>query len=130
PAWLTGAITRLETMLGEDWQEAIDTWISLERDQSAISKVHGRFSTAKRPLQVACWFSYGRVYSSDPEISDNKEYEMALLSWWQHLQPEWHHSTGKLPLAIYSPPQDGDWSCLDISGCNGLLLVMMSFAWW
>ncbi|KAF9488120.1 hypothetical protein BDN71DRAFT_1513363 [Pleurotus eryngii] len=42
PAWLTGAITRLETTLGEDWQEAINTWISLEQDQSAISKAHGR----------------------------------------------------------------------------------------
>ncbi len=79
---------------------------------------------------MARWFAYGRVYSSDPEIPNNETYQTAVLSWWQHLQPEWRQSTGELPLARYSPPEDGDWTCLDVSGRNGLLVVMMAFAWW
>lgn len=53
-----------------------------------------------------------------------------MLAWWAFLQPEWRASEGLLPLPSYHPPDGSDWSSLRLTGPNGLLLVMMSFAWW
>ncbi len=89
-----------------------------------------RFSTDNRPPQVARWFSYGRLYTSDPPIPELDVYEAAVQAWWNFLQPTWRSSTDLLPLPIYSPPPGTSWGELKMSGPNGLLIIMMLFAWW
>ncbi|KAJ8701490.1 hypothetical protein PTI98_000260 [Pleurotus ostreatus] len=126
--WLTGALTRLRQGAGADWLEAVDLWEQIESEPTS-SKAK-RFPTDNRPAQVAQWFAYGRSYKDDPDIPDVIKYEQDLLAWWNGLQPEWPRSAGPLPLPSYSAPDGHDWSSLKITGRSGLLVVMVSFAWW
>ncbi|KAF4583704.1 hypothetical protein EYR40_002195 [Pleurotus pulmonarius] len=125
--WLPKALARMSSVEGADWVEAVALWEELENGEASAAL---RFSTSKRPRQVAVWFSYGRKYDSDPDIPDIEEYEESVLAWWAFLQPEWRASDDSLPLPSYHPPDGCDWSSLRLTGPNGLLLVMISFAWW
>ncbi|KAL4262140.1 hypothetical protein AB1N83_009759 [Pleurotus pulmonarius] len=129
PEWLSHALKRLRMVKGGDWMDAVGIWANME--QSAIpSEKQLRFSTSNRPPQVARWFAYGRLYTTDPNIPDIVKYENSLLAWWLFLQPEWRTSEGPLPLALYDAPEGSNWASLNKTGPDGLLLVMMSFAWW
>ncbi|KAG5222168.1 hypothetical protein IMY05_C3416000300 [Salix suchowensis] len=130
PTWFTEALTRLRRVTGADWEVAIELWASIERQEKFGGYKPSRFGTDNRPPQVARWFSYGRLYTSDPPIPELVEYESAVQAWWNFLQPTWRTSTDLLPLPIYSPPPGSDWGELKMSGPNGLLLIMMLFAWW
>ncbi|KAJ8699175.1 hypothetical protein PTI98_002320 [Pleurotus ostreatus] len=115
-SWLQQALKRLRATEGPDWREAVDLWEGIERNQLEKAQPEGtkqRFSTVNRPLR-----------------SHDAQYEQELLTWWAYLQPEWRTSTDPLPLPLYHTPEGQNWSVLKVTGSNGLLIVMMAFAWW
>ncbi|KAF9490139.1 hypothetical protein BDN71DRAFT_1400516, partial [Pleurotus eryngii] len=130
PEWFPRALELFKSIEGEAWQGAIELWASMERQAAFGGDKPPRFGTDKRPPQIARWFSYGRLYTTDPPIPDMEEYESSVQAWWTFLQPTWCTSSRPLPLPTYSPPPGSDWAKLQLSGPNGLLLVMMLFVWW
>ncbi|KAF9490479.1 hypothetical protein BDN71DRAFT_1364780, partial [Pleurotus eryngii] len=124
PEWLSHALKRLRMVKGGDWMDAVDIWANMEQSAIPSKKV------SIAPPQVAQWFAYGRLYTTDPNIPDIVKYENSLLAWWLFLQPEWRTSQGPLPLPLYDTPEGSNRASLNKTGADGLLLVMMLFAWW
>jgi hypothetical protein len=84
-----------------------------------------------RPKQVAWWIARHRRYSLVPAIENVGAYGRDWTLWWNALQPEWRQNVGReggLPREEYQP--SNDWACLQRSGRNGLLMVMIALAWW
>lgn len=83
-----------------------------------------------RPEEVAWWLKRGRKYKGVPPIKKLNDYTMAWQTWWKGLQPDGRKAD---PQAWSLPRCDltaADWSSLAHVGPTGLLLVVVSLAWW
>ncbi|KAF9486673.1 hypothetical protein BDN71DRAFT_976193 [Pleurotus eryngii] len=63
-------------------------------------------------------------------ITDVDEFGDATMKWWRQIQPLWHQGDDKLPLAIYTPPENKSWDVLAQGSPTGLLLLMVVLGWW
>ncbi len=68
-----------------------------------------------------------RRYDKTPPIKDEPSYAELWWLWWSGLQPEWREKDEHDRPIIGG---EGSWDCLERPGQNGLLLVLMSLAWW
>ncbi|KAG5222340.1 hypothetical protein IMY05_C3085000200 [Salix suchowensis] len=70
-----------------------------------------------RPPQVADWMQRHRPYTeAAATITDVDEFGDATMKWWRQIQPLWRQGDDKLPLAIYTPPENKSWDVLAQGG--------------
>lgn len=85
--------------------------------------------TVSRPKEVAEWMKWGRKLNKPPAITDISQFSQSWWGWWQGLQPAWRlRDSSNRPL-ISSMVGD-HWGGLVRPGKNGLLLVLLTLAWW
>lgn len=90
-----------------------------------------KLTTQFRPPQVADWMQRHRPYTeAAATITDVDEFGDATMKWWRQIQPLWRQGDDKLPLAIYTPPENESWDVLAQGGPTGLLLLMVVLGWW
>ncbi|TFK77649.1 hypothetical protein K466DRAFT_441878, partial [Polyporus arcularius HHB13444] len=96
-------------------------WVEIER--FAQFTAHGTLQnpTEGRPLEVAAWMKRARKLTDYP-IKNVDKFADAWLLWWKSNKP--------LSQAVDDLPANLDWAVLNVTGPNGLLLFMLSLAWW
>lgn len=79
---------------------------------------------------MAIWLKGGRRTQGNqmPVVNDPQEYGDRWNAWWWSMQPSWRDPES--PFVIPSEASAGSWSHLLCGGPNGLLLVILAFAWW
>ncbi|KAF9492972.1 hypothetical protein BDN71DRAFT_1395808 [Pleurotus eryngii] len=134
PAWVLEAVKYMRSLdLGQDWMDLVDTWLTLERKLAfgVVTGVKMKLTTQFRPPQVADWMQRHRPYTeAAATITDVDEFGDATMKWWRQIQPLWRQGDDKLPLAIYTPPENESWDVLAQGGPTGLLLLMVVLGWW
>lgn len=94
-------------------------------------------SISLRPEEWSRWVGKTRqgerTYHQTPPIADPAEFGIALVKWWNSMQPLTRQSSsGGIPQAIgltKTIPKE-DWLSLRRAGPNGLVSVMTLLVWW
>ena len=73
-----------------------------------------------------------RVYQHTPTIEDPAEFGLAIVKWWNAMQPDFRHSDAGMPKPVYSTDTSTgkDWALLRRAGPNGLVSMLTLLAWW
>jgi len=93
-------------------------------------------SISLRPEEWMNWVSKCRQgernYHQTPVITDPAEFGIALVKWWNGMQPSVRQSPSGMPQPIGSTPTipAEDWMPLRRAGPNGLVSVMTLLVWW
>ncbi len=105
---------------GPVWAHCIATFIEIER--FAQFKARGTLAnpTEGRPAEVAAWMKRARKLTDYP-IKNVDEFAVAWLNWWNSNKP---------PSVSGEVAANFDWAVLNVTGPNGLLLFMLTLAWW
>jgi hypothetical protein len=77
----------------------------------------------KRPKQVGDWVSRARNHT--PTISNVEEFASVWWAWWIDINPAWRDKSR--PMKCIEGPS---WKCMDYSGQNGFLNILMCLKWW
>ncbi|KAJ7159888.1 hypothetical protein C8R43DRAFT_881754 [Mycena crocata] len=80
-------------------------------------------SAAERPTQVKDWVSRRRDHT--PNITNLHMFTRTFSAWWIDINPIWRQE--EVPMQRMT---DGDWGCLDITGRNWMLNVLICLKWW
>ncbi|RDX40321.1 hypothetical protein OH76DRAFT_1459537 [Lentinus brumalis] len=128
PEWMRQSFDFLEAkQLGDDFMRALEWWTVIERSYNWESSGKG-LSPAHRPEEVAHWLKVlRRNIAKSPVIKDEVSYAEKWWKWWAGLQPSWRIRDAQLRPVIGG---EGDWEALKKPGKNGLLMVLLSLAWW
>ncbi|KAF9038754.1 hypothetical protein BJ165DRAFT_1330332, partial [Panaeolus papilionaceus] len=73
-----------------------------------------------------------RILDHPPSIQDPNEFGLAIVSWWNALQPSFRQSKSGLPLPLFTSPSDdqGTWLLLCRAGPNGFVSIILLLQWW
>jgi hypothetical protein len=113
---------------GDPWLACLREFIEFQR-QAGFPDAGPSFpaSTNIRPPEIAVWMKNGRRWR-DMELDDHERFGKQWWAWWSSLQPSSQlHDDPTLPSL---PTVAMDWTALRKPGKNGLLLFMVSLAWW
>ena len=94
------------------------TYVAIERCANFEEKGRLPRATEGRPPEVAAWMKKGRELI-DFEINDVRSYGRMWWRWWQVNQPD-ERPSGR----------SEDWLPLALTGSSGLVLFLLSSAWW
>lgn len=106
---------------GVVWDHCIATWVEIERYAQFKTRGTLQNPTDSRPPEVAAWMKRARKLVDYP-INDVDKFADAWLSWWKSNKP--------VSGDVDDLPANMDWAVLNVSGPNGLLLFMLTLAWW
>lgn len=66
-----------------------------------------------------------------PAIQGPLEFGIAVMAWWNDIQPEFRKGEGGNPRAVYDTDAAKDpWSGLQKGGTNSLVCVLTLLVWW
>ncbi len=105
---------------GAVWDHCIATFVEIERFAQFKSRGTLINPTHGRPSEVAAWMKRARKLVDYP-IEDVDKFADSWLGWWKSNKP---------PTISDELPANFDWAVLNVTGSNGLLLFMLSLAWW
>ncbi|KAF9512231.1 hypothetical protein BS47DRAFT_1363252 [Hydnum rufescens UP504] len=91
-----------------------------------------RLSTEHHPIAIHQWVKRTRSLTWMPDLSDVHTlsvYGNDCRDWWTFYQPKWRIRKPNSKEFVHSDG-NGDWLSLLVGGNNGLLLHVMSLAWW
>lgn len=80
-----------------------------------------------------------RPFHVFPIVSNPQDLGLAIVKWWNKLQPSFRHNSDTtnileppIPKPIYTPPTDVDdpWGSLSRAGPNGLASLVILLMWW
>jgi len=73
-----------------------------------------------------------RAYRDLPFINDSADLGVAIVKWWNAMQPEFRQSPQGMPQPVYTLPDDAKhaWAPLQCTGPNSLVTVMTLLFWW
>ncbi|EIW53636.1 uncharacterized protein TRAVEDRAFT_94269, partial [Trametes versicolor FP-101664 SS1] len=128
PAWVRESFNHLEGRgYGPEFMRAVEWWTVLERTYGWETSTKG-LGTDRRPSEVGHWLRVlRRNLAKPPQIKKESQYAMLWWEWWAGLQPAWRECDDRgIPVIGGS----GDWNALRAPGKNGLLIVLLSLAWW
>ncbi|KAI9061266.1 hypothetical protein FKP32DRAFT_1576315 [Trametes sanguinea] len=128
PQWLREAFDHLEAMkLGRGFMYALEWWTVLERAYEFKSSTKG-LSAVDRPPEIHHWLRVlRRVLDKPPHIEDEAGYSVSWWKWWTGMQPDWRRRDAEGHLVRDG---SGSWEALSQPGKNGILIVLLSLAWW
>ncbi|RDX39964.1 hypothetical protein OH76DRAFT_1423985 [Lentinus brumalis] len=106
---------------GPIWDHCIATWVEIERFAQFKTRGALQNPTEGRPLEVAAWMKRARKLVDFP-IKDVDKFAAAWLTWWKSNKPVAQDTD--------NVRANWDWGVLNVSGPNGILLFMLSLAWW
>ncbi|RPD67895.1 hypothetical protein L226DRAFT_527577 [Lentinus tigrinus ALCF2SS1-7] len=108
---------------GAVWTHCIATFVEIERFAQFKSRGTLLNSTDGRPPEVADWMKRHRKLV-DVTIRDVDKFAEGWARWWKGNKP--------VPSSEDDDevPANLDWSVLYVSGPNGLLLFILTLAWW
>jgi len=155
PEWAVQAKNHLLIRdLSDEWNQCVEVWIDLEGKlgygcQTGAKVMHHcsyvfffiHVARYKGPLPAASdrpeeWNKWAlktrhgvRQYQSIPPISDPHEFGIAIVKWWNAMQPELRKSETGMPKPIYTINAEA-WGPLLRSGPNGLVSVLTLVVWW
>ncbi|OJT11518.1 hypothetical protein TRAPUB_11936 [Trametes pubescens] len=105
------------------WHDLVATYVAIERRRAF--KAQGRLpkATESRPSEVAVWMKHARPLV-DFQIANVGTFAGQWLLWWQANQPATRRKgLSRNVVGI-------DWSQLAVTGPSGLLLFLITSAWW
>src|SRR5258707_8648717 len=73
------------------------------------------------------------MYQDLSNIDDRAEFGIAIIKWWNAMQPVFCQSPKGMLQLLYTPPPSeatNPWAPLQRAGPNGLLSVMTLLCWW
>ncbi len=105
---------------GPVWDHCIATFIEVERFAQFKTRGTLLHPTEGRPREVAAWMKRARKLVDYP-IEDVDVFAAAWFRWWNSNKP---------PSISGDVPANYDWAVLNVTGPNGLLLFMLTLAWW
>ncbi|KAI9068913.1 hypothetical protein FKP32DRAFT_1671815 [Trametes sanguinea] len=114
---------------GSRWQELIAAYVDIER--CASFKPSGRLpkATEGRPLEVADWMKHARPLI-DYHIKDIKAFATSWQRWWRANQPDCRSTCLHHPALCHGLTDAASWRELGVTGPSGLVLFLLSAAWW
>ncbi|KAJ7711571.1 hypothetical protein B0H16DRAFT_1343631 [Mycena metata] len=131
--WMSDGYTILERCPGgEDWHKALELWTDLERTYGFKSSPKA-LSKEGRPDAVSTWTKYGRRTDKAPALKvPVDEFATQWWAWWAALAPLWRatNAQGRLQPGDDAQGADGPWEGLVHPGANGILIVLLTLAWW
>ena len=84
-----------------------------------------------RPDVVRAWLRGGRKFNAPPVINNLPSYTKSWWAWWAHLQPDSRkESAGNRAPIRDALPADENWAQTYVGGPNGMLIVVLTLAWW
>lgn len=89
--------------------------------------VKNRFSTKKRPLQVAAWIKRKHLLDHAPDVDDVPLFVSEMQDWYLAAQPEGRGDTFPLARDVL---EAGQWHDLIRGGANGWQLFLIALTWW
>ncbi|TFK80860.1 hypothetical protein K466DRAFT_461018, partial [Polyporus arcularius HHB13444] len=105
---------------GPVWDHCIATYVEIERFAQFKNRGTLLNPTVGRPLEVAAWMKRARKLI-DFQIEDVDVFAAAWFKWWNSNKPA--SIDGDVPANF-------DWAVLNVTGTNGILLFMLTLAWW
>lgn len=113
---------------GSRWHALVKLYVDIER--RAGFQPRGRLpkSTEHRPQEVAAWMKHHRPLT-DVDIDDVDVFASGWWAWWYNNQPADRPMGG----AGWYTPTNGStasWMQLCVTGPNGLVLFLLTAAWW
>ena len=161
PDWAIAAKEHLLGMeLGAEWRVCVQCWVELESalgyGSIAGSKVNCSYMRSCRSdesmhynLQAALpavtlrpeeWSKWvvktrggERPYQDLPTILDPAEFGMAIVKWWNGMQPAFRQTSEGMPQPLYNTPATEAkhaWAPLQRAGPNGLVTLLTLLFWW
>ncbi|SJL18398.1 uncharacterized protein ARMOST_21986 [Armillaria ostoyae] len=125
PPWQVQSLASMwDSTFGKDWDTLLEKWDAVEvvliRENSLGKLPKKQPSVLKKWLDGACSFSDPLV------ISDIDQFSVAMVGWWNSLQPNWRQTAEGMPLQNYA----GQLTCLRKGGQNGIVSMLFGLFWW
>ncbi|KAJ3492554.1 hypothetical protein NLJ89_g11211 [Agrocybe chaxingu] len=110
---------------GEPWLRLLEEWEAFQEEVNAFAD-NRMLSAKRRPKSIALWIGRARNPTYRPSNPNPKIDETDYKAWWMGLQPEWRVVKGR----VVNSSMEGDWSCLQLPGVNGVLSVIAALFFW
>ncbi len=110
---------------GSRWQGLVAAYLDIERHNGFKSEGRLPNPTHHRPSEIPKWMKYARPLA-DFDIEDVDRFTDQWWQWWRANQPS-HRRDHRLTA---SNNVDEEWSQLAVTGPSGLVLFLVSSAWW
>lgn len=113
---------------GHRWQKLVELYVAIEH--AAGFHPHGRLlqPTDRRPPEIAAWMKHHRPLA-DISLDDAHAFTLGWWEWWYSNQPA-DRPTDKAGWYTTENGAPATWSQLYVTGPNGLVLFLLSAAWW
>ncbi|KAF9049037.1 hypothetical protein BJ165DRAFT_1333056, partial [Panaeolus papilionaceus] len=149
PNWFISAQKTFveQVSLGAGWLECVAVWGRIEERLGYGLKTGAKtgLSAQGRPMEWQKWTSKHKSPSGDrpfhlfPPISNASDLGLAIVKWWNRLQPAFRCNSEvtnilepPIPKPMYTPPTDVNdtWGSLSRAGPNGLASLVTLLMWW